>query len=975
MFCTKPFRPNRLAQALSLVFAVSAAASVHAGSGTWTTTGPYGGFVTAVAVNDAAANTAWAIGQGGVFRTYNSGTSWQRIEIGLPESAGIVDLAAATGGTVVFVASSNRVYRSGNGGDLWIPTSLPAGLGSNAIRHIAVRQGSTTSLALLTDHAVYVSTDGGSTWSGAGGLAASVTYLSLDYASDGAVYVGIQDDSLNVYGGVDVLKSINAGASWTPTGGTTLGYIAEVRAARSDPLRLFATDGGGLVTSANGGTSWTAVTLVPPSCSVTNFSIHPTIAKSVFVSCYTTGIGISADATIASPVWTTVGQANGLTANGTDSAQVASIGVPANYASSGVLYAGSTFGGLFLTSNSGTNWSEIDNGFQSVDIRSIATHPFDANVILAGAADSFSTAKSLYRSSDSGGTWPVSINGLNAEQIRSIKIDPTTVDNNIATAEPFTVYAVGRSERIPGNAAKDGGIYKSTNGGASWTTIDSGIGLYPPTGPSARPDMSTVRGIYLDPRSCDGRASTAAVCPTGSPTALQKLIVTGGGRVYPYAPGAAYTSARIYRSSNAGATWTASETGLPGTQDLGPPEASPNLAIGGVVPIVADPTNSQILYIGTFVSYDNTLPGEAESTVENGVFKSIDGGVTWVHSSNGLPRVGGPTSSQWDVLSLAINPVTPSTLYASAANLFVSPVVGRVYKSIDSGANWTNVSTGIAGQDVRALFIDPNDASGNTIYAGTGGSGADPGGVFKSTNGGTTWNSISLGMPADAATALAMPPRAIGTPARILAGTNSGVWDYTATPDDDADGAPNAVENLVGDGNGDGTADSSQANVASLLATASNAANRTANSADHVTGSNIAATIDIISGCTQLNNSVDQQAELYPPDPVGTATSHDPYGLVSFSLPHCSNAVVNVKFAGASFGAGWTWRNYGPRTPGDDASFGWYTFSGAKRLDATTWQLTLDASRQGNYRDDPNNILVVGGPGNVPDLIFDNGLQ
>ncbi|MEO6077104.1 MAG: hypothetical protein ABIP56_09890, partial [Dokdonella sp.] len=71
----------------------------------------------------------------------------------------------------------------------------------------------------------------------------------------------------------------------------------------------------------------------------------------------------------------------------------------------------------------------------------------------------------------------------------------------------------------------------------------------------------------------------------------------------------------------------------------------------------------------------------------------------------------------------------------------------------------------------------------------------------------------------------------------------------------------------------------------------------------------------------------------------------------------------------------WRWRNYGPRIPGEDASFGWYSFAGAKLIDAQTWELDIDASRQGNYRDDDNNILFVGGPSLLRDFIFDHGFE
>ncbi|MEO7014711.1 MAG: hypothetical protein ABI127_10395, partial [Dokdonella sp.] len=81
------------------------------------------------------------------------------------------------------------------------------------------------------------------------------------------------------------------------------------------------------------------------------------------------------------------------------------------------------------------------------------------------------------------------------------------------------------------------------------------------------------------------------------------------------------------------------------------------------------------------------------------------------------------------------------------------------------------------------------------------------------------------------------------------------------------------------------------------------------------------------------------------------------------------------KFHGAAFNANWTWRNYGPRTPGNATTFGWYSFAGARRIDAQTWELSIDATRQGNYRNDSNDILFIGGPGDLPDVIFDHGFE
>jgi photosystem II stability/assembly factor-like uncharacterized protein len=91
------------------------------------------------------------------------------------------------------------------------------------------------------------------------------------------------------------------------------------------------------------------------------------------------------------------------------------------------------------------------------------------------------------------------------------------------------------------------------------------------------------------------------------------------------------------------------------------------------------------------------------------VFKSTDGGGHWSAVNTGLTIT--------DVVALAIDPATPTTLYAGT--------FGGVFKSTDGGTNWSAVNTGLTNTYVVALAIDP--ATPTTLYAGTNG-----GGVFKS---------------------------------------------------------------------------------------------------------------------------------------------------------------------------------------------------------------------------------------------------
>ncbi|HNR92151.1 MAG TPA: hypothetical protein PKO41_06980 [Dokdonella sp.] len=957
---------------LATVILGALAGPAIAAVGSWSTTGPYGGTVNAVVVYEAAPNTLFAAGSGGVFRSVSSGSSWQRIEVGLVSGAYYSDIAVATNAPVLYLASGNRMYRSGNAGDLWV--SLPALPTDTYAKGLALKRGSTTHLAVISDNGIYTSTNGGNSWSGPAAGTANIYFAGITYAADGTLHASISSPDPSVFGGAAVIRSTDDGITWggTPTTPPTLSGAMTMAAWPNDSQRIAFSDGATIAFSTDAGATW--VTRGAPGGAANCIRIdaifsHPTNPQGLFVACRASGLHATTNLAAAVPAWTTWGVTNGLSANGVDPAQATVVVAHPSFPAVQNLWVGTQYGGLFRTTNGGASWSAINNNYQSVNIRALAAHPLDTgpgSIVLAGQGDSFTTTRTIQKSPDAGMTWEDAIAGLNAEQIRSIAIDRTTVDNDPLTAEPFTVYAVGNSERNLGPSPKDGGLYKSTNGGNTWTTIDNGIALV-----HGVPNMGTVRTIALDPRSCLSPPPSGP-CPVGGGP-LRTLLVGGAGVVgNPFT--APYRSARIYKSTDAGASWAASETGLPLGQEL--PAGSGYYAwMGGINPIVYDPSDTQTVYIGTFINAYFDAAAGPYPTIANGVFKSTDGGANWVHSSNGLPPLFGPGTSQGSVLAMAINPVNPQVLYAAVVNLYSTPINGRVYKTTDGGANWFETSTGIAGQDVRALLIDPNDPTGETIYAGTGGDGANRGGVYRSTNGGASWNSLSIGLPAYAATSLALPARAAGAAPRILAGTNSGVWDYTAAPDEDADGSPSAVESSVlgGDGNNDGIADAQQRHVASLGAPTTMA--RPTDPLTMGVGS-AGSTIVLMPGaCTQINDASSLASTLYPPDPTGGPGSHDPWGLASFSLPGCSTAVVRVTFHGAAFNDTWAWRNYGPRTPGDADTFGWYTFAGARRIDAQTWELAIDASRQGNYRNDPANVLFVGGPALLPDRIFDNGMD
>ena len=135
-----------------------------------------------------------------------------------------------------------------------------------------------------------------------------------------------------------------------------------------------------------------------------------------------------------------------------------------------------------------------------------------------------------------------------------------------------------------------------------------------------------------------------------------------------------------------------------------------------------------------------------------------------------------PTSG---INALAVNPSTPTTLYAGTGD--------GVFKSTDAGETWVLASSGLPdpspgspNRAVLALVINP--VAPNILYVGTSGAG-----VFRSTDGGNTWAAISAGLPSIKlfgqdpprifVSSLALDPTGATT---LYAGLSLGVWQLTA---------------------------------------------------------------------------------------------------------------------------------------------------------------------------------------------------
>ncbi|MFL6276546.1 MAG: SBBP repeat-containing protein [Blastocatellia bacterium] len=134
------------------------------------------------------------------------------------------------------------------------------------------------------------------------------------------------------------------------------------------------------------------------------------------------------------------------------------------------------------------------------------------------------------------------------------------------------------------------------------------------------------------------------------------------------------------------------------------------------------------------------------------IYKTTDGAADWAAINNGLPVYR-------QVNALAVDPQTPSTVYAAASSVFV-------YKSTDGGNTWNSASSGLPQTTFYALAINP--ATPSTLFLAT------QRGVYRSTDAGASWAGASLLM--SATYSLAIDPV---NPANVYAGRNNGIYKST----------------------------------------------------------------------------------------------------------------------------------------------------------------------------------------------------
>jgi hypothetical protein len=387
------------------------------------------------------------------------------------------------------------------------------------------------------------------------------------------------------------------------------------------------------------------------------------------------------------------------------------------------IFAGTTYNGVYLSTDNGTNWTQVNDGLTTLEINALAV---SGSNIFAG------TGSGIFRSTNNGSNWIQENNGLIDQNTGISGISSIAISGN-------NIYACGY------------GVFLSTDNGTNWTEV----GLWSMSVVSMVVSGNNIfvgsyeQGLW---RSTDNGTSWNLVSNSFTNQSVWSLVISGDNIF------AGTYEGGVYFSTDNGTNWTQVNKGLNPTYVQTFAISGMNIFAGttsGVflstnngtnwVPVNNGLTNSNVQSLA--VIGNNILAG----TYGNGVYLLENIGTDWtqVHL----------TDTDVDALSI------------SGINIFASTFGSGVYLSTDNGTNWAQVNNGL-----RSKYIFCLAANGTYVFAGTGY------GVFLSTNNGITWNYAGLSSDFWNITALSAVgtnifagiTHSMGGPGMVFLSTNNG---------------------------------------------------------------------------------------------------------------------------------------------------------------------------------------------------------
>ncbi|HLK61357.1 MAG TPA: hypothetical protein VKU00_32705, partial [Chthonomonadaceae bacterium] len=355
-------------------------------------------------------------------------------------------------------------------------------------------------------------------------------------------------------------------------------------------------------------------------------------------------------------------------------------------------------------------------GTWSGRITGIAADPTDANTVYIAAAGG-----GVWRTTNGGVSWTPLTDGQASLNMGAIAIAPSN---------PLILYAGTGEANFVGDCYYGRGILKTTDGGNTWSLLTGNAGV----NEFDREGFSKIVVHPTDPNTVYAALSNR--CSNG-------IWFQNGG---------------IWKTTDGGTTWTNTTASIS--------NGSTSAASEPFTDLIMDPADPKTLYAAI---------GDQFGSSVNGVYKSNDAGSTWAPAGNY------PMGTADGRITLAVSPAAPQTIYSAISNPSTWSLVALL-KSTDGGTTWNALSNvpnylGTQGNYDTILAIDPNNAS--IVYAGGT---SDQGGpnIIQSTDGGNTWTNIDTAATAPHTDEHAMTFDRNG---KLLNGSDGGIWRLdNATP-------------------------------------------------------------------------------------------------------------------------------------------------------------------------------------------------
>ncbi|NNF33666.1 MAG: hypothetical protein HKN68_06140 [Saprospiraceae bacterium] len=321
----------------------------------------------------------------------------------------------------------------------------------------------------------------------------------------------------------------------------------------------------------------------------------------------------------------------------------------------GTFYMGATGGGVWKTTDFGTSWKNISDGFfESPSIGDISVASTDPNIIYVGTGSdglrsNVIAGKGVYKSVDAGKTW-MDIGLKNTGHIGAVEIHPDNYN---------VVYVAAIGDAF--QPTQERGLFKTTNGGMTWDKV-----LYI----SDKSGVSDVEMLPGNPEIVFATAWKAERKPW--------TILSGGEN----------EEGGLYKSVDGGKNWNKITNGLP-------------TGLIGKIDLAVCKNDSKVIYALV------EAPGE-----EGGMYRSDDQGHSFKHVSN----YGGIRTRPFYYTNVDVDPINPDIVYVMATGYFKSTDGGKNWSRMrpphgDNHDMWINPEN-------PDLFIQANDGGANVTHNG-----------------------------------------------------------------------------------------------------------------------------------------------------------------------------------------------------------------------------------------------------------------